>query len=109
MFYQRFSKIVSPLTQKEELFHCSPTCEQAFTKLKDKLTSILILIILVRGVLFVVYTDASLLGLGGVLIQKERVVAYASRQLWMHKVNYPRHDGIGDNLLCFEGLAKLYV
>ncbi|MBZ2164377.1 RNase H-like domain-containing protein, partial [Alteromonas stellipolaris] len=38
------------------------------------------------------YTDASLLGLGGVLMQTQRVVAYASCQLRIHEQNYPTHD-----------------
>ncbi|GAU48856.1 hypothetical protein TSUD_288630 [Trifolium subterraneum] len=41
---------------------------------------------------FVVYCDASKLGLGGVLMQKGNVVAYASRQLKVHERNYPTHD-----------------
>ncbi|KAJ4960597.1 hypothetical protein NE237_020507 [Protea cynaroides] len=41
---------------------------------------------------FVLYTDASGLGLGCVLIQREQVVAYASRQLKTHEKNYPTHD-----------------
>jgi len=41
---------------------------------------------------FVVYCDASKLGLGGVLIQDNKVVAYASRQLRIHERNYPTHD-----------------
>ncbi|KAI5434919.1 hypothetical protein KIW84_021660 [Lathyrus oleraceus] len=41
---------------------------------------------------FVVYSDASLLGLGGVLMQKGQVVAYASTQLKVHERNYPTHD-----------------
>jgi len=41
---------------------------------------------------FVVYCDASKLGLGGVLMQDGKVVAYASRQLRIHERNYPTHD-----------------
>ena len=39
-----------------------------------------------------VYTDASGISVGYVLMQEERVVAYASRQLKKHEVNYPTHD-----------------
>jgi len=41
---------------------------------------------------FVVYCDASKLGLGGVLMQDNKVVAYVSRQLRIHERNYPTHD-----------------
>ena len=41
---------------------------------------------------FVVYCDASLIGLGGVLMQEGKLVAYASRQLRVHEKNYPTHD-----------------
>jgi len=41
---------------------------------------------------FVVYCDASRQGLGCVLMQDDKVVAYASRQLKKHKENYPTHD-----------------
>ncbi|MCI79807.1 ABC transporter C family member 12-like, partial [Trifolium medium] len=41
---------------------------------------------------FVVYCDASKMGLGGVLIQDGKVVSYASRQLKVHERNYPTHD-----------------
>lgn len=41
---------------------------------------------------FVVYCDASKMALGGVLRKNGQVVAYASRQLKVHKKNYPTHD-----------------
>jgi hypothetical protein len=41
---------------------------------------------------FVVYCDVSKMGLGGVLMQKGQVVAYASRQLKVHERNFPTHD-----------------
>lgn len=41
---------------------------------------------------YMIYSDASLCGLGCVLMQDDKVVAYASRQLKPHKSNYPTHD-----------------
>ena len=41
---------------------------------------------------FVVYSDASLQGLGSVLVQHGKVVAYASKKLKSYKKNYPTHD-----------------
>ncbi|CAA0807057.1 Unknown protein, partial [Striga hermonthica] len=41
---------------------------------------------------FTIYSDASEMGLGCVLMQQGRVVAYASRQLKPHEQNYPTHD-----------------
>ena len=60
--------------------------------MKNKLTIVPILIITSSDRCFVIYTDALLLGLGGVLMQTQRVVAYASRQLKIHERNYPTHD-----------------
>ncbi|WP_369007455.1 ribonuclease H family protein, partial [Pseudomonas syringae] len=67
-------------------------CDAAFEILKDKLTTAPVLAIPVEGELFRVYSDASLLGLGGVLMQLEKVIAYASRQLRIHEEHYPTHD-----------------
>ncbi|EOY17005.1 CCHC-type integrase [Theobroma cacao] len=55
-------------------------------------TSAPVLTLPVSGKEFVVYSDASKLGLGCVLMQDEKVIAYASRQLKKHETNYPTHD-----------------
>ena len=92
---QDFSKISTPLTQltkKGVQFIWSAQCQESFRILKEKLTSVPVLVILSSDRSFVVYTDASLLGLGGVLIQTQRVVAYASCQLLIHERNYLTHD-----------------
>ncbi|KAA3473175.1 DNA/RNA polymerase superfamily protein [Gossypium australe] len=44
-----------------------------------------------RGKEFVIYSDASLNGLDCILMQKGKVIAYASRQLKPHEKNYPTH------------------
>ena len=67
-------------------------CEEAFQKLKRRLTSAPILIVPKRGQGYIVYCDASKVGLGCVLMHSERVVAYGSRQLKNHEQNYPTHD-----------------
>nr|GFA30324.1 putative reverse transcriptase domain-containing protein [Tanacetum cinerariifolium] len=41
---------------------------------------------------FVVYCDASIKGLGAILMQREKVIAYGSRQLKVHEKNYTTHD-----------------
>ena len=60
--------------------------------MKRRLTSAPILIVLNRGQGYTVYCDASRAGLGCVLMQFERVVAYGSRQLNNHEQNYPIND-----------------
>jgi predicted transcriptional regulator len=45
-----------------------------------------------KGKHYVLYTNASKEGLGVVLMQDRRVIAYASRKLKVHEVNYPIHD-----------------
>nr|GFB22437.1 putative reverse transcriptase domain-containing protein [Tanacetum cinerariifolium]GFB22987.1 putative reverse transcriptase domain-containing protein [Tanacetum cinerariifolium] len=66
--------------------------ERAFQTLKDKLCNVPILALLDRTEDFLVYCDASGLGLCCVLMQRGKVVAYASRQLKIHKKNYTTHD-----------------
>lgn len=80
------------LTRKEIEFDWTDECEMSFQQLKDRLTSALVLTIPSRGGGFVIFSDASQRGLGCVLMQHGRVVAYASRQLKKHEQNYPTHD-----------------
>ncbi|KAD2805396.1 hypothetical protein E3N88_38773 [Mikania micrantha] len=66
--------------------------ERAFQELKVKLTQAPVLALPDGTDNFVVYSDASYSGLGCVLMQRGKVIAYASRQLKVHEVNYPTHD-----------------
>nr|GEU51340.1 putative reverse transcriptase domain-containing protein [Tanacetum cinerariifolium] len=66
--------------------------EEAFQILKDKLCNAHVLALLDGQEDFVVYCDASGLGIGCVLMQRSRVIAYASRQLKIHEKNYTTHD-----------------
>ncbi|WMV50871.1 hypothetical protein MTR67_044256 [Solanum verrucosum] len=66
--------------------------EERFQKLKTLLTPATVLTLPQLGVDFTVYCDASRVGLGGVQMHKGRVIAYASRQLKTHEMNYPTHD-----------------
>ncbi|WVZ76386.1 hypothetical protein U9M48_024363 [Paspalum notatum var. saurae] len=94
-FIKDFSKIAKPmtaLTQKNAKFAWSPKCEEAFGTLKKLLTSAPVLAQPDITKPFDVYCDASGSGLGCVLMQEGRVIAYASCQLRKHEVNYPTHD-----------------
>ncbi|GJS67293.1 putative reverse transcriptase domain-containing protein [Tanacetum coccineum] len=66
--------------------------EAAFQLLKQKLCSAPILALPEGSENFVVYCDASHKGLGGVLMQREKVISYVSRQLKAHEKNYTTHD-----------------
>nr|GFB85835.1 putative reverse transcriptase domain-containing protein [Tanacetum cinerariifolium] len=46
----------------------------------------------IRSEDFIVYCDASIKGLGAMLMQREKVISYASRQLKIHEKNYTTHD-----------------
>nr|AAR00610.1 putative reverse transcriptase [Oryza sativa Japonica Group] len=89
------SFLARPMTQllkKEKKFVWSEQCQESFEQLKEKLTSAPILVLPDNRKDFVIYCDASRQGLGGVLMQDGKVVAYASRQLRPHEENYPTHD-----------------
>ncbi|KAL0536821.1 hypothetical protein IC582_025783 [Cucumis melo] len=94
-FMENFSRIATPLTQltrKEAPFVWSKACDDSFQNLKQKLVTALVLIVPDGSGSFVIYSDASKKGLGCVLMQQGKVVAYASRQLKSHEQNYPTHD-----------------
>ncbi|KAD4385578.1 hypothetical protein E3N88_25747 [Mikania micrantha] len=94
-FIENFSKIAKPLTmltQKEQKYNWGREQEEAFQLLKHKLCQAPILSLPDGTDNFVVYCDASHQGLGCVLMQKDKVIAYASRQLKVHEKNYTTHD-----------------
>ncbi|KAI3762990.1 hypothetical protein L1987_53435 [Smallanthus sonchifolius] len=94
-FIEGFSKIAQPLTaltQRGKAYNWGDNQESAFQHLKQKLCSAPILALPEGTDDFVVYCDASIKGLGCVLMQREKVIAYASRQLKVHERNYTTHD-----------------
>ncbi|GJU84207.1 putative reverse transcriptase domain-containing protein [Tanacetum coccineum] len=94
-FIEGFSKIAKPmtkLTQKNVKFDWGEKEEAAFQMIKQKLCSTLILALPKGSENLIVYCDASHKGLGVVLMQNEKVIAYASRQLKIHEKNYTTHD-----------------
>ncbi|KAL0553580.1 hypothetical protein IC582_007480 [Cucumis melo] len=94
-FEENFSRIATPLTQltrKGTPFVWSKACEDSFQNLKQKLVTAPVLTVPDGSGSFVIYSDASKKGLGCVLMQQGKVVAYASRQLKSHEQNYPTHD-----------------
>ncbi|WVZ89680.1 hypothetical protein U9M48_036052 [Paspalum notatum var. saurae] len=94
-FIEGFSKTAKPMTallEKNAKFKWTPKCQEAFEELKKRLTTAPVLIFPDMHKPFSVYCDASRLGLVCVLMQKGKVIAYASRQLRDHEKNYPTHD-----------------
>nr|GEW83513.1 putative reverse transcriptase domain-containing protein [Tanacetum cinerariifolium] len=98
-YYQRFirgfSKVAKPmtkLTQRKVEFEWGVKQEAAFQLLKQKLCSAPILALPKVSKDFIVYCDASNKGLGVMLMQREKVISYASCQLKNHKKNYTTHD-----------------
>ena len=94
-FIEGFSKLAKPMTallEKNAKFIWSNKCQANFDELKKRLTTAPVLIMPDLSKNFSIYCDASRLGLGCVLMQEGRVVAYASRQLRKHELKYPTHD-----------------
>ncbi|GJV56488.1 putative reverse transcriptase domain-containing protein [Tanacetum coccineum] len=98
-YYQRFiegfskiAKSMTKLTQKGVKFDWGEKEQNAFQLLKQKLCTAPILALPKGSEDFVVYCDASHKGLGVVLMQREKVIAYASQQIKIHEKNYTTHD-----------------
>jgi hypothetical protein len=83
---------MTELLKKGVKFVWSEACEKAFHTLRQHLTSAPVLVQLDNSKPFEVFCDASGTGLGCVLTQEGRVIAYASRALRPHEINYPTHD-----------------
>ncbi|KAL0561633.1 hypothetical protein IC582_002073 [Cucumis melo] len=73
-------------------FVWSKACEGSFQNLKEKLVTAPVLTVPDGSGSFMIYSGASKKGLGCVLMQQGKVVAYASRQFKSHEQNYPTHD-----------------
>ncbi|GJY76859.1 putative nucleotidyltransferase, ribonuclease H [Tanacetum coccineum] len=98
-YYQRFiegflkiEKYLTELTQKNKKYSWGEDQESAFQLLKQKLCEAPIIALPERNDDFVVYFDASLQGLGAVLMKREKVIAYASRKIKPYEENYTTHD-----------------
>ncbi|KAL5555350.1 hypothetical protein UlMin_037586 [Ulmus minor] len=94
-FVEGFSKISTPLTNlthKDMKFQWNDACERSFQELKRRLVSAPVLTIPSGEEGYMIYSDASGIGLGAVLMQHGKVIAYASRQLKDYEKKYPTHD-----------------
>ncbi|PKU70170.1 RNA-directed DNA polymerase [Dendrobium catenatum] len=112
-FVKGFSQIALPLsklTRKDIKFEWTDDCEQSFHELKQCLTTAPVLTIPSGTEGFQLFSDASLKGLGCVLMQNKKVIVYASRQLKPHEKNYPTHDlELAAVVFCIENLETLLV
>ena len=90
-----FFVIASPLTKllrKGVKFELTDKCQNSLEQLKEMLVEAPVLTQPTSGKEYTLYSDASGIGLGCVLMQDGKVVAYASRQLKPHEQSYPNHD-----------------
>ena len=98
-YYRRFvrgffiiASLLAKLLRKGVKFEWSDKCQNSFEQLKEMLVEVLVLTQPTSGKEYTLYSDASRIGLGCVLMQDGKVVAYASRQLKTYEQNYPTHD-----------------
>nr|GEZ39606.1 hypothetical protein [Tanacetum cinerariifolium] len=95
MFVEVFSRLALPLTKltrKDKKFVWNEEQEKSFEELKKRLVFAPILTLPSGSGGFQIFSDASMKGLGCVLMQHGKVIAYASRQLKPYEANYPTHD-----------------
>ncbi|XP_075504528.1 uncharacterized protein LOC142541968 [Primulina tabacum] len=83
---------LTSLTKKNMNFVWGPKCQKCFDQLKQEPTTASVFAMPTDQGEYVVFTDASKLGLGVVLMQNDRVIAYESRKLKIHEKNYPTRD-----------------
>ena len=98
-YYRRFVKgfsiiasLLTKLFRNGVNFEWSDKFQNSFEQLKEMLVEAPVLTQPTSGKEYTLYSDASGIGLGCVLMQDGKVVAYASRQLKPHEQNYPTHD-----------------
>ncbi|WVZ76183.1 hypothetical protein U9M48_024176 [Paspalum notatum var. saurae] len=94
-FIENFSRIAKPMTsllEKDAEFRWTNAQQAAFDELKKRLTTAPVLTLPDQQKKFIVYCNSSRDGLGCVLMQEGKVIAYALRQLRKHELNYPTHD-----------------
>ena len=94
-FVEGFSKIATPLTgltKKDFKFEWGDKHDREFKELKERLNTAPVLVIPKSGEKFTIFSYPSYQGLGCVLMQDEKVIAYGSRQLKPNELNNPTHD-----------------
>jgi hypothetical protein len=98
-YYRQFIKgfstlatLMTRLLRKDTPFVWNDKCEKSFQELKKRLMTMPVLGLPKEGKACALYTDASKESLGAVLMQDRKVIAYASRKLKPHEVNYPTYD-----------------
>lgn len=94
-FVEGFSRVAYPITslqKKGRTFRWTLECQQGFEQLKHLLTTAPILSIADPSNDYVVCSDTSKEGVGGVLMQEERVTTYESRKLKEHEHKYSAYD-----------------
>jgi hypothetical protein len=109
-FIPDFSRIAKPMTEllkKGVKYNWSQKCEDAFHALRQHLTIAPVLAQPDNTKPFEVYCDASDTGLGCILMQDNKVIAYASRALRPHEQNYPTHDLVGSCGSCSQDMETL--